>query len=117
MSSRVESLPHRRVRLGSLEPAAVAALKRLDPVIVVACLFISQLVFGVRLSPAIGYLALFVFIISSPLLGRFDLPDGEPPGQSPFSRFPAACSRVLVRWGAIVAALVFMAFVFKVGGI
>jgi putative colanic acid biosynthesis UDP-glucose lipid carrier transferase len=90
-------------------------LKRLDPVIVVACLFASQGAVGLPLSPAIRYLALIVFIISSPLLGRFDLPDSEPHGQSPFSRFPAACSRVLVRWGAIVAALLFMAFAFDVG--
>ena len=117
MSSRVESLPRRRVRLGSFEPAAVAALKRLDPVIVVACLFASQMLYGVRISPAIGYLALFAFILSSPLLGRFDLPDSEPPGESPFSRLPAACSRVLVRWGGIVAAMLFLVFAFKVGAV
>jgi putative colanic acid biosysnthesis UDP-glucose lipid carrier transferase len=117
MSSRVESLPHRRFRLGSFEPAAVAALKRLDAVIVVACLFASEAMYSVRLTPAIGYLALFVFIISSPLLGRFDLPDSEPAGQTAFSRFPAACSRVLVRWGAIVAVLLFMAFAFKAGAV
>ena len=114
MSSVVESLPHRRVRLGSIEPAAVAVLKRLDPVIVIACLFASQGAFSQPLTPAIGYLALVVFIISSPLLGRFDLPHAEPHGESPFSRFPSACSRVLVRWGAIVAALLFIAFVFNV---
>jgi putative colanic acid biosynthesis UDP-glucose lipid carrier transferase len=116
MSSTVESLPHRRVRLGTIEPAAVAVLKRFDPVIVVACLFASQGAFGLALSPAIGYLALLVFVISSPLLGRFDLPHSEPPAKTAFSRFPAACSRVLVRWGAIVGALLFIAFVFDVGG-
>jgi putative colanic acid biosynthesis UDP-glucose lipid carrier transferase len=115
MSSTVASFPHRRVRLGSIEPAGVAVLKRLDPVLVVACLFASQGAVGLPLSPAIRYLALIVFIISSPLLGRFDLPDSEPHGQSPFSKFPAACSRILVRWGAIVAALLFMAFAFDVG--
>ena len=116
MSSTVQSLPHRRIRLGTIEPAAVAVLKRFDPVIVVACLFASQGVFGLALSPAIGYLALLVFVISSPLLGRFDLPHSEPPGNTPFSRFPAACSRILVRWGTMVAALLFIAFAFDVGG-
>jgi len=117
MSSTVESLPHRRVRLGTIEPAAVALLRRCDPVIVVACLFASQGAFGLAFTPAIGYLALLVFVISSPLLGRFDLPHSEPPGNAPFSRFPAACSRVLVRWAAIVAALLFIAFAFDVGGV
>jgi putative colanic acid biosysnthesis UDP-glucose lipid carrier transferase len=116
MSSVVESLPHRRVRLGTIEPAAVAVLKRLDPVIVVLCLFLAQVIWGRPVTPSIGYLALLVFVISSPLFGRFDLPRvEESPGQTPFSRFPAACSRVLVRWGAIVAALLFVAFAFKVG--
>jgi putative colanic acid biosynthesis UDP-glucose lipid carrier transferase len=114
MSSVIDSLPHRRVRLGTIEPAAVAALRRLDPVIVVSCLFASLGAFRLPLSSAIGYLALVAFIISSPLLGRFDLPYSEPHGQSPFSRFPATCSRVLVRWGAIVAALLFIAFAFNV---
>jgi len=86
-------------------------------VIVVACLFASQGAFGLAFTPAIGYLALLVFVISSPLLGRFDLPHSEPPGNAPFSRFPAACSRVLVRWAAIVAALLFIAFAFDVGGV
>jgi len=92
-------------------------LRRCDPVIVVACLFASQGAFGLAFTPAIGYLALLVFVISSPLLGRFDLPHSEPPGNAPFSRFPAACSRVLVRWAAIVAALLFIAFAFDVGGV
>ena len=100
-----------------IEPAAVAMLRRCDPVIVVACLFASQGAFGLAFTPAIGYLALLVFVISSPLLGRFDLPHSEPPGNAPFSRFPAACSRVLVRWAAIVAALLFIAFAFDVGGV
>ena len=92
-------------------------LRRCDPVIVVACLFASQGAFGLAFTPAIGYLALLVFVISSPLLGRFDLPHSEPPGNAPFSRFPAACSGVLVRWAAIVAALLFIAFAFDVGGV
>jgi putative colanic acid biosysnthesis UDP-glucose lipid carrier transferase len=115
MSSVTQSVAHRRVRLGSIEPAMVAVLKRLDPVIVVACLVACQLVYKQPLSAAIGYLALFVFVISSPLFGRFDLPTTEAAGETPFSKFPAACSRVLVRWAAIVAALLFVAFAFKVG--
>ena len=115
MSSVIESIPHRRrVRLGSVEPALVAVLKGLDPVIVVACLFACQGAYSTPLSPAVGYLALLVFIISSPLFGRFDLPYPIAPGEAPLSRFPAVCSRVLVRWAAIVAALLFIAFAFKI---
>jgi putative colanic acid biosysnthesis UDP-glucose lipid carrier transferase len=118
MSSVIESLPRYRVRPGSLEPAAVAVLKRLDAVIVVLCLVGCQLAYGSPLTPAVGYLALFVFTISSPLFGRFDLPDVQlSVDHTPFSRFGAACSRILVRWGVIVAALLFIAFAFQVGHI
>src|SRR3974390_3554282 len=115
MASVLESIPDRRVRLGSIEPAAVAVFKRLDPVVVVVCLLACQGAFGYRVSPAIGYLALVAFIISSPLFGRFDLPYLSSPGQRPLARLPAACSRVLVRWGAIVAALLFLAYAFDIG--
>jgi putative colanic acid biosysnthesis UDP-glucose lipid carrier transferase len=115
MSSVIESIAHRRVRLGSVEPAVVAVLKRLDPVIVVVCLFACQGAYSQRLTPAVGWLALLALIISSPLFGRFDLPQSESLGDTPLARFPAVCSRVLVRWAAIVAALLFIAFAFKVG--
>ena len=115
MSSVLASFTHRRIRLGSIEPAAVAVLRRLDPVIVVACLLACQGAYGRHVTPAIGYLALLAFIISSPLFGRFDLPYLGSAGQTPLSNLPAACSRVLVRWGAIVAALLFLAYAFDVG--
>jgi putative colanic acid biosysnthesis UDP-glucose lipid carrier transferase len=118
MSSVIETISSRRVRLGSLEPAAVAVLKRLDPVVVVLCLFGCQLAYGQRLTPALGYLALLVFTISSPLFGRFDLPQGAAAAnRAPFSRLGHASSRVLVRWSAIVAVLLFIAFAFKFGAI
>jgi putative colanic acid biosynthesis UDP-glucose lipid carrier transferase len=117
MSSVVQSIPSRRVRLGSIEPAAVAVLTRLDPVIVVACLLACLGAYGSHVSPATGYLALLAFIISSPLFGSFDLPYSGHGGQAPLSRLPAACSRVLVRWGAIVAGLLFLAFAFDVGSL
>jgi putative colanic acid biosysnthesis UDP-glucose lipid carrier transferase len=115
MSSVTESISRRRVRLGTIDPAAVGVLKHLDPVIVVACLFACQAIYKVQLSPAVGLLALLTLLISSPLFGRFDLPQGDALGEMPLSRFPAACSRVLVRWAAIVAALLFVAFAFKAG--
>jgi len=115
MSSVLESIPHRSVRLGSIEPAAIAVLARLDPVIVVACLFASQGAYGRAVSLPLVYLAILAFIISSPLFGGFDLPQLASGARTPLSRLPSACSRVLVRWGGIVAGLLFLAFAFKMG--
>lgn len=115
MSSVLESIPHRSVRLGSIEPAAIAVLARLDPVIVVACLFASQGAYGRAVSLPLVYLAILAFIISSPLFGGFDLPHLASGARTPLSRLPSACSRVLVRWGGIVAGLLFLAFAFKIG--
>jgi hypothetical protein len=64
-------------------------------------------------STPLVYLALLAFIISGPLLGSFDVPYLASSGQTPLSSLAAACSRVLVRWGAIVASLLFLAFVFS----
>jgi len=115
MSSVIESIPSRRVRLGSIEPAAVAVLTRLDPVVVVTCLFACQGAYGRPMSLPLVYLALLALIMSSPLFGAFDLPYPAASGRAPLSMLPAACSRVLVRWGAIVAALAFLAFAFRIG--
>jgi putative colanic acid biosysnthesis UDP-glucose lipid carrier transferase len=115
MSSVLQSIPIRRVRLGRIEPAAVAVLTRLDPVIVVVCLFASQGAFGRPVTLPLVYLALLAFIISSPLFGSFDLPHMSSSGQTPLSSLPAACSRVLVRWGAIAAGLLFLAYALDLG--
>jgi hypothetical protein len=87
----------------------------LDAVIVVACLFVSQGTFGRPVTLPLVYLALLAFIVSSPLFGRFELPSRSSAGQSPLSKLRSACSRVLVRWSVIVAALLFMAYAFDVG--
>jgi len=76
----------------------------LDPVIVVACLFACQAAYGGRVSISLVYLALITFIISSA-------------GQTPVSKPPASCSRIVLRWGAIVAGLLFLAFAFDVGAL
>jgi putative colanic acid biosynthesis UDP-glucose lipid carrier transferase len=61
------------------------------------------------------YLALLAFIVSSPLFGSFELPYLSSAGEAPLSKLPAACSRVVVRWGVIVAGLLFLGFAFDVG--
>jgi hypothetical protein len=83
----------------------------LDPVIVVVCLLVSQLVFSQRLTLSVAYLALFAFIVSALLLYRSDR-NRHRPGQTALSRLLSECSRVFVRWGAIVAVLLFFAFAF-----
>ena len=90
----------------------------LDPAIVVVCLLIAQLVqlvFGQRLSFADEDLALFAFIVSGPLLPRSDR-SRLVPGQTASARLRAGCVRVLVRWGAIVAALLFLIYAFDMRG-
>ena len=83
----------------------------LDPVIVVVCLLVSQLVFSQRRTLSVAYLVLFAFIVSALLLYRSDR-NRHRPGETALSRLLAECSRVLVRWGAIVAVLLFFAFAF-----
>jgi putative colanic acid biosysnthesis UDP-glucose lipid carrier transferase len=86
----------------------------LDPVIVVFCLLVIDLAFSQRLTQPLVYLALLAFIISAPLLYRSDR-NRHRPGQTALSRLVEACSRVLARWGAIVGALLFIAYAFDLG--
>ena len=79
------------------------------------CLFACLGAYGSHISPATGYLALLAFIISSPVFGSFELPYSGRGGQTPLSRLPAACSRVLARLGAIVAGLLFLAYALDLG--
>jgi hypothetical protein len=103
-------MPSRRVRLGRIEPAAVAMLTA-GSVIVVVCF---RLPGRIRSSGVIAtvYLALLAFIISV----RFSVASichTCLQRQIALSGLAAAGSRVLVRWGAIVASLLFLAFVFR----
>ena len=110
MSTAAESLVHRRVRIGSLEPELVALLKQLDPLIVCGSLFLCELAFRHRLTPALGALASLIFAITSrlvthgaafePLAARRDL------GRTH--------SRVLLQWAAVAAMLLLAGFAFKV---
>jgi hypothetical protein len=82
----------------------------LDPLIVVVCLLLSQLVFGGPLTRSVVCLALLAFIVSALLLNRSDRNrNRHRPGQTALSRLDAERSRVLVRWRAIVAVLLFFA--------
>ncbi|HTB67252.1 MAG TPA: undecaprenyl-phosphate glucose phosphotransferase [Steroidobacteraceae bacterium] len=110
MSSVVESFAHRRVRLGNVEPAAVALLKQLDPLIVFLSLFGCEFVYHDRLTPALGAYATLVFIVTSQLFNRLDIREV---GNS-FSDFSRTYARIVLQWASVIAVLLFAAFAFKV---
>ena len=112
MSSVAESFAHRRVRLGNVEPAAVALLKQLDPLIVLLSLFACELAFRNRVTPALGAYAALVFIGTGQLFDRLDIREV---GNS-FSDFSHTYGRILLQWASVVAVLLFGAFAFKVSG-
>lgn len=80
----------------------------LDPLIVVVCLLAVQLVLGQRLTIGVQSLALLAFMVSAPLLYRSDRNQLRPGEVA----LPAACSRVLMRWGTIVIVLLFFGYAF-----
>jgi len=110
MVSAAESLAHRRVRLGNVEPAAVALLRQFDPVIVLLSLFACELAYRDRFTPALGAYATLAFVLTRHF---FNLLDIHSANQS-FSDFTRTYARVLVQWATVVAILLFGAFAFKV---
>jgi putative colanic acid biosysnthesis UDP-glucose lipid carrier transferase len=111
MSTVSESFAHRRVRLGNVEPALVALLKQLDPILVVLCLFCCEVAYGDRPSPAFGALALLIFIISSQLFGRIGAAEEPTFVQWDFTK---SYTRVLLQWGSVVGLLLLAGFAFNV---
>jgi putative colanic acid biosynthesis UDP-glucose lipid carrier transferase len=111
MSTVSESFAHRRVRLGNVEPALVALLKQLDPILVVVALFCCEVAYGDRPSPAFGALALLVFIVSSQLFGRIGASEEPTFVQWDFRK---SYTRVLLQWGSVIGLLVLAALAFDV---
>jgi putative colanic acid biosynthesis UDP-glucose lipid carrier transferase len=111
MSTVSESFAHRRVRLGNVEPALVALLKQLDPILVVLSLFCCEVAYGDRLEPAFGALALLVFVGSSQLFGRIGLAEEPTFVQWDFRK---SYTRVLLQWGSVVGLLALAALAFDV---
>src|ERR1700735_3021832 len=109
MSSVAESFAHRRFRIGNVEPAPVALLKQLGPLIVIVSLFGCELVYREPLTPALAAYAMLAFILSGQLVNRLDIRES---GQS-FSDFSRSHGRVLLQWASVVAILLFGAFLFR----
>jgi putative colanic acid biosysnthesis UDP-glucose lipid carrier transferase len=105
-----ESFAHRRVRLGNVEPALVALLKQLDPLIVCLSLFACELAYRDSFTPALGAYATLAFIVTRQLFDRLDIRDA---GNS-FSDFSRTYARIVLHWASVIALLLFAAFAFKV---
>lgn len=116
MSSVAESIAHahRRVRLGNVEPALVALLKQLDPLIVLLSLFCCEQAFGEQPSPAFVTLTLFIWVISSQLFDRVGSSEAAALGHWDFGR---SYTRVLLQWGTVVGLLFLAGLTFKASDI
>jgi putative colanic acid biosynthesis UDP-glucose lipid carrier transferase len=110
MSSVAESFVHRRVRLGNVEPAAVALLRQLDPLIVVLSLFCCERAFGDQPSPAFVALTLLTWVISGQLFDRVGASEAAALGYWDFSR---SFTRVLLQWLMVVGMLFLAGLTFK----
>lgn len=95
----------RNVRFGHVEPAWVALVKQLDPVIAVLCLFGLVPMFGERFSHTVAGLGLLTLIIATPVFSRSNRGND---GQT------RTYSRILLDWITVAAALLFLGFAFKV---
>jgi putative colanic acid biosysnthesis UDP-glucose lipid carrier transferase len=100
---------HRRVRFGSVEPALLALLKQLDPVIVVVTLYGCMLLNGESFTKFYAGVGLLAFILSFTAFGRFR---ADTPLIAP--RMAKVYSHILLQWVSIAAVLLFLAFAFKV---
>jgi putative colanic acid biosysnthesis UDP-glucose lipid carrier transferase len=98
-----------RVRFGSVEPAVVALLKQLDPLVVVVTLFACMLVAGVPFSNTYGGVALLAFVISAATFGR-----SSADSRIVAPRMSKVYSYIVLQWAAIAAVLLLLAFTFKV---
>ncbi len=110
-TTAAESVAHRRVRLGNVEPEFVALLKQLDPLIVVASLFGCEVLFGEPLTLAFGALALLVFTVSMRLFNHLGATETPVIGQWDFTK---SSWRVLLQWACVVGMLLLAGFAFKV---
>jgi putative colanic acid biosysnthesis UDP-glucose lipid carrier transferase len=102
-----------RVRFGNVEPALLALLKQLDPLVAVLTLLACVLLYGERLTLGLAGAAVLTFLVASPLFTRANTDSG---GMLE-TRLSKVYWQILLRWGAVVTALLFLAFAFKVTAI
>jgi Undecaprenyl-phosphate glucose phosphotransferase len=110
ISSVADSFAHRRFRLGNVEPATVALLRQLDPLIVVVSLFCCDHAFGRQPSPAFVALALLTWVITGQLFDRIGASEAASSGYWDFGK---SYTRVLLQWGTVVGMLFLAGLTFK----
>ena len=112
MSSVAESFAyaHRRVRLGNVEPALVALLKQLDPLIVLVSLFSCERAFGEQPSAAFLMLTLLIWVVSSQLFDRVGASEAASKGYWDFGR---SYTRLLLQWVTVIGMLFLAGLTFK----
>jgi putative colanic acid biosysnthesis UDP-glucose lipid carrier transferase len=98
----------KRVRYGSVEPAILALLKQLDPLIAVLTLVGVELAYGAHFSRSLAALAVLTFLVASYVFNRSRR-------HSDLARSPVSTiySRIFLEWSCVVAILLFTAFAFK----
>ncbi len=99
----------KRIRFGSVEPAILAILKHLEPLVTVLSLTACMLVFRVPFTSANGAVAILAFIIAGRVFTRQHR-DEELAGKS----ISAIFSRILLEWLGVVCVLLLVGFAFKV---
>ena len=107
-----ESLAHRRVRIGNVEPALASILRQLDPLIVMLALFGCELLYRDQFTPALGAYGTLLFILTRPV---FQNMESLQAGQS-FSDFSRTYGRIVLHWGSVVAIVLLGAFALKLTG-
>jgi putative colanic acid biosynthesis UDP-glucose lipid carrier transferase len=110
MATAVGAMGLRRVRLGTVEPATVAFLKHLDPLLVLLSLFACEYGYGHPLTPGPGAYATLSFIIVDQLF----IPSEVREARHSFADLLRSCKGVALRWATVVFVLLLMAFAFKV---
>ncbi|HEY4342360.1 MAG TPA: undecaprenyl-phosphate glucose phosphotransferase [Steroidobacteraceae bacterium] len=108
MSTVAGSINQRRVRLGNVEPAAVALLKQLDPPIVLLSLLGCEYAYGEQLTPGLGAYVTLAFIIIGQLFNGLDIHGSR----TSISDTSQTFASLALRWAAVVAVLLFAAFAF-----
>ncbi|MFL6604064.1 MAG: undecaprenyl-phosphate glucose phosphotransferase [Steroidobacteraceae bacterium] len=104
-----DSGAQKRIGFGSVEPALLAVLKQLEPLVAVITLALSALCFGVPFTPAIGAVAVLTFVISGRVFGRTHR-DEELNGRP----LTTILGRIMLEWLAVISVLLLAAFAFKV---
>ena len=99
----------KRVRFGSVEPALLAVLKQLDPLVAVLSLLACMLVFRLPFTLALGAVGVLCFVISGRIFSRA-YRDDEMAGAPLTTTF----WRIALEWAAVICILLLTGFAFKV---